>query len=47
MVHQILFVRQKHTRVPVPVVMEQQVLLLDVPDVHHAMIHIIYLEVLA
>ena len=40
-------VLHQHIPVPVPVVMEQQVLLLDVPDVHHAMIHIIYLEVLA
>ena len=40
-------VLHQHTRVLVLEVMEQQVLLLDVPDVHHAMVHIIYLEVLA
>ena len=45
--NQIEHVLHQHTHVPVPVVLERQVLLLDVQDVHHAMVHIIYLEVLA
>ena len=40
-------VLHQHTLVLVLEVMEQQVLLKDVPDVHHAMVHILYLEVLA
>ena len=45
--NQIEHVLHQHTLVLVLEVMEQQVLLKDVPDVHHAMVHIIYLEVLA
>ena len=44
--NQIEHVLHQHTHVPVPVVLEVQVLK-DVLDVHHAMVHIIYLEVLA
>ena len=36
--HQILFVKQKHIRVPVPMVQERQDLLLGVLAVHHAMV---------
>ena len=39
--NQIEHVLHQHTRVLVPVVLERQVLLLDVLDVHHAMVHII------
>ena len=37
-----------YTRVlVVQMVLQLHLILLDVPDVHHAMVHIIYLEVLA
>ena len=44
--NQIEHVLHQHIHVLVPVVLEQQVLFLDALDVHHAIVHILYREVL-